>query len=268
MQEPTTRRIRRGLRRRAGVAARAVGLRPAAPAPPPARKPRRPRPAGIVEQFTRSKVVGWVSVPAGAPPTKVTLRIGRVAAVSTIAKPGAAISSSWEGEPRPEQQPARVPPIIPSPQGDRRNSRVEIRSFYLRVHGIWPYVRKNTEVSVRVNGYPLPIYGHGMFLQPRRSGKLGPGRLREKLASGHVFAQDGSLQLSKKLDTEWQARVMGLHDRVRAVVKDRFDHDVWFVYGTLLGAVRERYDLVGGQLARQDHAERGGRRGRHAATVL
>ena len=63
--------------------------------------------------------------------------------------------------------------------------------------------------------------------------------LRELMRTGHVLSQDGRIQLSKTLDTQWQSQVMELYERLRAVFAEEFGHDLFFIYGTLLGAVRE-----------------------------
>ena len=63
--------------------------------------------------------------------------------------------------------------------------------------------------------------------------------LEAAMASGQVFSRSGYLQLSKSLDVEWQRRVLLQADRVRRFVADRVGHDAFFVYGTLLGAIRE-----------------------------
>jgi SAM-dependent methyltransferase len=59
------------------------------------------------------------------------------------------------------------------------------------------------------------------------------------LADGYVFDQRGRLRLSKKIDKEWQRQVMKLFHDIRELANDRFGHDLFFMYGTLLGAVRE-----------------------------
>src|SRR5687767_4868379 len=52
---------------------------------------------GMVEDFTRRVVVGWVSVPADAPPTRVTLHIGNFEVVGTYATPGSSLSGIYVG---------------------------------------------------------------------------------------------------------------------------------------------------------------------------
>lgn len=54
-----------------------------------------------------------------------------------------------------------------------------------------------------------------------------------------MFNQHGRLQLSKKLDTAWQAAVLDLYDGVSAVVRGDFGFDAFLAYGSLLGWVRE-----------------------------
>jgi hypothetical protein len=78
-----------------------------------------------------------------------------------------------------------------------------------------------------------------MYRAPERNGSLSLDAMRAKLADGFVFAQNGRMQLSKRLDTAWQAKVMDLYDRVRVAVRETHGYDSFLVYGTLLGAVRE-----------------------------
>jgi SAM-dependent methyltransferase len=228
-----------------------------APGPAPAaggarKRPARPPVVGVVEQFSKRLVVGWVSVPPGTEPLKVTLHLGTFQAAATYATPSPTLSGSQEMR-RASQAPGRPsdpqpggPPVhpwqapdIPGPRGDRRNSRQQIRTFSFRVREIWPYLGKKTRVTVRVDGRPLPISGHGMFLSPPTRGKKSLAELRAKFEEGYLFSQYGRLQLSKKLDSDWQQQVMDLYTRCRKLVEERFGYDLFFVYGTLLGAVRE-----------------------------
>jgi len=237
---------RAAVRKAAAVVRRAPSPAPSAPAAPV-------RIDGIVEQFSRRLVVGWLSLPADHPPVKVTLHLGKLQVAATYATPGASMSGAGSvlrqvqrgGAPAAAAQPGLPTvhkwqlPNIPGPADDRRNSGRQVRTFSFRVREIWPYVRRKTRITVRVDGQPLPIYGHGMFLNPPHKGKKTLAELREKLDQGYLFSQYGRLQLSKKLDTEWQAQVMDLYERCRRLLQESFGHDLFFIYGTLLGAVRE-----------------------------
>jgi hypothetical protein len=204
---------------------------------------------GIVEEFSPRLVRGWVVVKPQAPPTRVDLFLDDVMLASTYATPDAAMSgvdSVLRSGPPPHGGRAAPPLVhswqaqpVPGPDDDRRNSGRQVRTFSFRVGGIWRYVNKKTKISVRVGGHWLPINGHGTFLTPPQRGKRSMTELRELLGTGHVLSQEGKIQLSKRLDTQWQSRVMGLYDRLRTVFAEEFDYDLFFVYGTLLGAVRE-----------------------------
>jgi SAM-dependent methyltransferase len=240
----------RSLRSRAGAAKRAVlnregALHPAA-SPDPA-----PPVVGIVEEFSRRLVVGWVSVPADARPTRVDLYLDGFRLTSTYATPDAAMSginsalrrgaAATETAADPDAglvHPWQIAPI-PGPVDDRRNSGKQIRTFSFRVREIWPYVNKSTRISVRVGDQRLPITGHGMYLSPVKRGRKSVAELRALFDEGYLLSQYGQIQLSKQLDTEWQSQVMSLYDRVRGVLHDEFGYDLFFAYGTLLGAVRE-----------------------------
>ena len=247
----TPRRVAGAVRRRgANLVRRASGsASPAAPMPRPV--------VGMVEQFSKRLVVGWVSVPKDHPPVRVALNLGKLEVASTYATPESAMSgvnsalrqegvASNPGTPAPDTV-GGAPlahkwqvPNIPGPSDDRRNSPRSIRMFSFRVSGIWRFVKKKTRITVRVDSQPLPIYGHGMYLNPPERGKSSVQALREKLDQGYLFSQYGRLQLSKQLDTAWQEQVMGLYEQTRRILQETFGYDAFFVYGTLLGAVREQ----------------------------
>ena len=204
----------------------------------PGRPSRQLGAPGMVELFTRKVVKGWVSVPADAPPTRVTLHLDDLQLVSTYAspeKPGATRGrrARPSGEPTGPRQP------LPGPGEDHRNTGQQIRWFRFRVADMWRFCDSSTSVSVRVDGAPLAIAGHGMFLVPPRPGRRSVEDLRRKLRTGHVISWKGQLQLSKQHDVEWQQQVLGLFERTRETLRETHQYDAFFVYGTLLGAVRE-----------------------------
>lgn len=200
------RRRARRLRRRLGATRAWLGLPAAAAAPPKA-----VRLPGLVEQFGRDRVTGWVAVGEDAPPTRVSLLLNDLE-----------VAATWA-----------------TAQSDRVNWG-EVRGFNIRVKDIWQYVKQDDQITVRVAGRSLPIAGKGMFLSPVNNGTKSIAALREKLEHGHVFSQVGRLQLSKQHDVKWQSRVLNLYDEVREVVKNSVGYDTFLVYGTLLGAVREK----------------------------
>ena len=180
--------------------------RSAAPAPPAAQAPLV---NGMVEVVLRRMFIGWVSVPADAPPTRVDLFVGPVKLASTYATPGVPMTgvSHQAGKERSFAFP-RQPGAVPSPRGDRRNSGQQLRTFSFRTKGLWDYVTKETRIAVRVAGQRLPINGHGMWVGTTRRGPQTPAVLKERLGQGWVLSQMGDVQLSKRLDTQWQADVM------------------------------------------------------------
>jgi hypothetical protein len=216
-------------------------------------QPQRPI-TGMVEHFSKRLVTGWVSVPRGSGPVTVNLWVGKLRVVRTTATPGNAMSSidsELRGGAKPPQDssaPAAPPaqghswfrPHLPGPRDDRRLGPDEIRTFSFRVRDIWPYAKKKTRITVRVNGQPLPIYGHGMYLLPRRNGKSSVAELRTKLEEGHVLSQWGRLQLSKQLDVDWQRSVLELYRRTDEIIHEVYGYHLFLMYGTLLGYVRER----------------------------
>jgi hypothetical protein len=192
---------------------RLLGRQRPVPAPPPApvKKPRPDRIPGMVESFGQRWIRGWVAVAVEAPPVRISLRLNQFEVASTWATSDATDRNNWG----------------------------EVRAFNIHVRDIWDYAKKRDRLTVRANGRPLPIYEHGMFLNPRWRGKLSLRELKEEFAQGKIFAHSGQLQLSKTLDTAWQAQVMALYAQVRAIVSEKHGRDAFFIYGTLLGAVRE-----------------------------
>ncbi|KQY50215.1 class I SAM-dependent methyltransferase [Nocardioides sp. Root140] len=226
------------VRRRAGAVARRVRtrLREARP------NTGAPQVLGVVERVGRKQLAGWISVPAGTPPTPVTLHVGHVQLSSTYPTAGGSMDGmavSWSDEGRAEDQVPVKRGVAAGPREGRRNSPDEIRTFSFQIQGVWAFMQRRHQLTVRHLDQALPIVGHGTYLSPRSNGDLTPEDLAERVADGHVLTQFGHITLSKKVDTEWQAAMMGLYRRTAEVVGERFGHDVFAMYGTLLGAVRE-----------------------------
>lgn len=199
---PFKARINAGLERITGY--RLVNVRRSSASP-------RPRvQGGLVEEFSSGHLSGWVVVPTGSEPVRVSFLVN-----------GQEVATTWATD------------------GQARDGAGEIRSFDFALKDIWTYCRRRDRLSVRAAGAALPIKGHGMHLSPAQDGPRTVAALRAKLADGHVFGQTGRLQRSKQLDTAWQAAVLSLYAQVGSIVREAFGYDVFLVYGTLLGAVRE-----------------------------
>ncbi|MGQ0624470.1 MAG: methyltransferase domain-containing protein [Sporichthyaceae bacterium] len=179
---------------------------------PPGQSAQAARPAvvGVVEDFTRNTVEGWIAVPAGTPPIKVTLHLGAVE-----------VAATW------------------ATAGTDRTGTGEVRGFRFLLNHIWNFAKTTDTLTVRAGGMLLPIAGRGMFLRPESDGTRAASTLKRKLAEGHVFSRGGRLQLSKKLDHSWQKDVLDLYAGVRTLIKEQFGYETFVIYGSLLGAVRE-----------------------------
>lgn len=165
---------------------------------------------GCVEVIDRRQIQGWVVGPPERLPAQVALYVDELK-VRTV----------WADEP------------------NRSNSIGEARGFSMRVKGLWEHCPPGSRISVRVDGVPLPIVGKGIFKKVGKGGPESLDHLTEKLADGYVFNDYGRLQLSKKLDLEWQAKVIGLYQRVCDAITERHGYQPFVIYGTLLGQVRE-----------------------------
>jgi hypothetical protein len=216
---------------------RAATQRRLAPTAPPSPPPVR----GLVEVFSPTLIKGWISVPPETAPTRVSLHLGNLVLASTYATEDRGLSGVsedvwWVG--RPPRKRDRFA-TVRGPKLDRRNSDEKIRTFSFRITGIWAFVKRRNRITVRVDGQPLPINGHGLYLTPPRSGEHNLPELRRRLREGHVLTQMGAITLSKRLDLEWQDTVMGVYQRVQRVLGDHAGYQAFLVYGSLLGAVRE-----------------------------
>ncbi|WP_160005563.1 class I SAM-dependent methyltransferase [Nocardioides sp. AX2bis] len=201
--------------------------------------------------FSQKAVRGWVSVPADAPPTRVTLHLDDLEVTATYATtdpddpddptpegdaPASTADEASGGGRRRARGPGRH---LLGPGHVLRNSGEEVRWFRFRLADLWRFCDPNTEVSVQIGGSRLPITGHGLHLSPPSAGRRSVDDVRRRLAEGSVFSQKGRLQASKQLDLEWQRKVLDLYTRTRTILREKHGHDVFFTYGTLLGAVRE-----------------------------
>jgi hypothetical protein len=169
--------------------------------------------SGRVERFDERAVTGTVTVPRGSRPVRVELFLNDIKVAGTLASIG---------------------------EGSGETNAHEIRAFRFALHDVWRFARTQDRFTVTADGQPLPIGEAGLdHLRPEKSGPRRPARLRQRMANGYIFDQFGRLRLSKKLDTEWQRNVMALFAAIRAFAKERFDHEIFLIYGSLLGAVRE-----------------------------
>lgn len=205
---------------------------------------------GMVERFAETQVAGWVMVPSHTPATPVTLHLGSIQLSSTYPTPDGALSAmivtKEDQGPPTAQEAAKHRRVVGGgttagrPDG-RRNipAGYEQRAFSFQVRAIWDYLSKGDTVTIRFGDQPLPIVGHGMFFRAPKKGRSDLKTLQQRLDKGFTLTQTGGIALSKRLDEEWQRRIAGIYAKVREVVGERFGHDVFVIYGTLLGSVRE-----------------------------
>lgn len=205
---------------------------------------------GMVERMTETQISGWVMVPVKTPPLPVTLHLGSITLSTTYPTAEGALSAMVvtkedQGPPTAEDAATHKRVVgagVTAGRSDgRRNVRTgyEARAFTFQVREIWPYLSSGDRVTVKFDGQPVPIAGHGLYLRAPRNGTSNLKTLQQRLDQGYILTQTGRVILSKRLDQEWQQRVSGIYTKVREVVAAEFGHDVFVVYGTLLGSVRE-----------------------------
>ena len=160
----------------------------------------------------RRRILGSITVRRDAPPVPVELFLNDLAVAKTWA-----VRATDTG----------------------RDDR-ETRTFSFATRDLWRFARPRDRVTVQVGGTAARYKATGQpFVRPASAGRRTPEQLRRRLAEGHVFDQYGKLQMSKKLDLAWQQSVMGLFAEVRRFAHERLGVELFFIYGTLLGAVRE-----------------------------
>ncbi len=166
---------------------------------------------GCVDDVTAKHARGWLVGPADLFPVRVALFLDEVQ-----------VRTAW------------------ADQESSANTVDAAASFSMPLSGIWDFCQKSTRVSVRVDGTPIPMAKRGIYKRPGTNGASTVDDLERLLAEGYVFNDDGKLQLSKKLDTDWQATVVDMYHRVSEVIRQRHGFDVFVIYGSLLGQVREQ----------------------------
>jgi hypothetical protein len=164
----------------------------------------------LVEVFDKANISGWVEVPHGAQPPMVSLFVDALQVDSTFAV-----------------------------DAGERHASGDVRVFRFPLEDLWDFVGPGNRISVRLGTRRLPIAGHGMYGVPDEAGASSVEELRRRLDTGEVFSRSGALQLSKSLDVDWQAAVLKLYARLRAELQQAVGADAFFMYGTLLGAIRE-----------------------------
>jgi SAM-dependent methyltransferase len=164
----------------------------------------------VVETFDADVVMGWVAVPQHAAPPTVELFADDLRIDHTLAV-----------------------------DATDRHASADVRAFRFPLADVWDFVGPGNRLSVKLGGRVVPIAGHGMFRVPERAGERTLAELRSRLAAGEIFNRSGVLQLPKALDAQWQAAVLALYARLKAEIADEAGYDVFLMYGTLLGAIRE-----------------------------
>ena len=165
----------------------------------------------MVEKCTTNQISGWVSVQPGSPAITVRLKLNDLVVASTRATDPA----------------------------EREDPGGEVRRFRFMVRDLPNYIGPEDRLAVVVKGTALPIAGAGTRFRPAVPGEFTAADLAGQLAQGFMFSRNGDLQRSKKQDRQWQDQVSGIATGVRDFVKSRFGYDVFYTYGSMLGAVRE-----------------------------
>jgi SAM-dependent methyltransferase len=166
---------------------------------------------GQVEVFDLREIVGWVSGPTDMLPAQVGFYVNELRVAATWSQESSELTAAGEAS----------------------------GSFRIPLSDVWKYCRRSDRLTVQVNGRPLPIEGSGTYRVPEQDGTSTLRDLQRKFDQGFVFSRTGRLQLSKRLDSVWQAAVLNLYDQVSDVVRQWHGHELFAIYGTLLGMVRE-----------------------------
>lgn len=183
---------------------------------------------GAVEQFSSTLVAGWVAVSADAPSVEVTLRVN-----------GRPVATTAAGLPTDR--------VVPGAQ---------VRGYRFVLSDLWNYLCPDDAVTVTAGGGARPrvldIVGRGAILTPDRTGHSTVDALFTALDGGSLFSRTGRLQKSRALATAWQSDITAAAQLVQDLVEQRTGYEVFYAYGSMLGAVRE-----GGFLGHDDDLDLG-----------
>jgi hypothetical protein len=166
---------------------------------------------GVVEFFNRDGIIGWISTTNKDLPIKVTLNIN-----------GFPVQATWVNS-----------------EAKRVNAEDTSVKFFIGARGTWDFCRRGDRFTVTVNDEVLPILGEGNYKRVRGTGTKTLEELKTMLSNGYIFNRRGTLQLSKKLDVEWQRQMIDLYRKISKVLEKNHDITPFLMYGSLLGQVRE-----------------------------
>ena len=233
--------------------------------PPVLPTDRGPAVSGLVEEFSR-RTGGRLGLRAGGRRSHARRPVREQPQAHVDLRHSGRRHVRHQQRPAPGEQPEIAPEDrgdarvhhwqaspMAGPADDRRNSNQQIRTFSFTVRGLWPYVRRGTKITVQVDGKPLPIHRPRHVPLPAHAREAHrAGAAREAQAGLRASRSTAGCSSPSSSTREWQQGVIDLYTRVRAALREELGYDVWFVYGTLLGAVRE------GDLHRPRHRLRRG----------
>ena len=186
---------------------------------------------GMVEEFSKRLVTGWISLPADAPPTKVDLYLGRLKVASTYATEDGAMSgsgSALRGGRSARRPPRGAGPQVAGPddQGPgRRPAQLAAAGAHLRVprardlalrqqeHQDLRSRRRATAADLQARHVPVPAT------------QRAPSRwtiLRERAATqGYLLTQWGTSPCRRSWTPNGRTTVMNLYQRTRKILARR-----------------------------------------------
>jgi len=117
--------------------------------------------------------------------------------------------------------------------------------FRFRIHGtLWRYVHERSAISFRVAGEELPIRLNRLKLASPAHRKPVES-LFEKLDNGYIVTKKGAVKVSISESADWQEAVLDWYAVAGEKFRSLFGYDLYIVYGTLLGLVRENGFIPG-----------------------
>lgn len=160
---------------------------------------------GMVEAVRPREIIGTVHVPAQDESVRVTLFVNDVE-VHSIDVPRAVGGSSV---------------------------------FRFPVKDLWLYCGRDDQVTVRAPDGCLPMPDGSLHHTPASPRRRPLDELVDRLRTGEIVNSHGSLVLPKYRDEDWQRSASALYHELSEAIQQLTGYDIFLVYGSLLGAVRE-----------------------------
>lgn len=162
--------------------------------------------SGAVEQVASREIVGYLEIPRDSEPVPMALVVNDL----------------------------EVDRVLVPPAADGGRTR-----FRFPVKDMWRYCGPQDRVSVLAGEQPLPMPDGAAFHVPTAKAREPLSALAARLDAGELIDSWGRLAQPRYEDAIWQRSATELFQQVHDAILEIAGLEIFLIYGSLLGAVRE-----------------------------